>query len=750
MILRFVVKGTDEWVSGPSASRARLGEEDLGSVERSSGFGFRVPGTTDDTPHTIIPAIVLAALLLAQGLMSAPAEGAPLTDAPILEKVEVRFSSFTHAVVNFSLAIHEYSNGSMAIPADQLRVLVNSPGQEAFRAEIENYTSRLFCATVSGMVPEGNFELGPCLLDYSSLSDQAGTDEYHPPVVLDATGKLSLGPESLGLPSTANLDRLVPLLLSDGAWLQRSMRITVGPGCNAVVQLDCFPGAIFAPGGTGRQTLLVDNSYGTSDATKDFNLTILSPSARPVKGDMASIRGMVDIADLGNLAIEGTMEFQNANPEEYWIMPPEIQNITAVSGLTLSELAMSGLLSTDDLYERGIGPLVSAFESDLGSLFAVNLSFSPVWNTAGNLSCTVSANSTGKALFSLDGDLVRGALNAGAEYRFSVPIELGWPTSLELVPPAGMVLRGLEPASNASGGRTPYYYNNSGTGILQAALASAHPVLLSDDVRISVIADFNRPSPRLARLLWEQDTDVPLVVDAKVMMGSFAVPGGMASLLPANLSLQYISADMVRLLLDKGVIGDAQMNDLLSELRPRVDTAMKAALGASVHPAVVFLPASLRGYHIDRMDGARPIVIEARASGTREKHLDLFKVVRASPGIMRISQDFALRGVKGANVTYRMRFAPELRISSVDGRGARVARGIDGGRDFFELSFGTEGGSSNVTAYLEPAPGFLASSLGLQLSPCIALFIVIAVVMFMTIRKRRRRRKATLILHNPD
>jgi hypothetical protein len=86
-----------------------------------------------------------------------------------------------------------------------------------------------------------------------------------------------------------------------------------------------------------------------------------------------------------------------------------------------------------------------------------------------------------------------------------------------------------------------------------------------------------------------------------------------------------------------------------------------------------------------------------------------------------------------------MRFAPELRLASVDGRGANVVLGVDGGRDFFEISFGKNGGAANVTAFLEPAPGFLAFSLGPQISPCIALFAILAVVAIMRIRKRRRR-----------
>ena len=93
--------------------------------------------------------------------------------------------------------------------------------------------------------------------------------------------------------------------------------------------------------------------------------------------------------------------------------------------------------------------------------------------------------------------------------------------------------------------------------------------------------------------------------------------------------------------------------------------------------------------------------------------------------------------------------APAVLVS-VDGHGARVTRGTDGGRDFFEVSFGRAGGHANVTAYLEPAPGFLLVSMGPQLSPCLALFIVIVLVFLVRFRKRQKNRKARLILRKHD
>ena len=693
---------------------------------------------------------VILVLLLAQLVFPALAGGAPPNDPPVMETMEVRFSSFSHAVLNATLAIHEYPGGGSNVPADTLRERLIAPGQDAFRAEVENYTTMLFCQTVSGVVPAGTFDIGPCRFDPQSLSDVAGTDEYHPPVVLTASGEFTLGPAAIGLPAGCDIDRLAPLLLMDGAWLQRALNITAGPGCDIVLQLDMFPGAVFASGHSGRQALVLDNSRGSSDLSREFSITILSPSATPPGGDSASITGTVDIPDLDDVSICGTMEIASADPAEYWVIPDGVRNVTALSGRTLCSLVTSGLISTGDIYRRGIGPLVDGLAAGFSDLLRVNFTFVPEWNTGGALSCTVRASSSGGEIFALDPGLVRGALNAGAEYRLSLPVELGWPTELELVPPAGMVLKGLGPGGSSSAGRTPATFRNNGSGVLEATLASAHPASLANDVRVEVVADFNRPSPQLARLILEQDTDVPVVVDANVMMGSFPVPGDIRSLLPSNFSLSYISADLWRLLLDKKVIGEQQMNGLLSSLRPKMDSSIRAALGSEVHPSVRFVPASTVGYHLDKMDGARPVVIEAWATGTREKHVDLFKSVRASSGVLGIRQDFALRGVEGASVTYRFRFAPELHLASVEGRGARVLRGEDGGRDFFEVSFGPDGGAANVTARLEPDAGFLASSLGLQLSPCVALFIVIAAVMLMTIRKRRRRRKARLILRQDD
>jgi hypothetical protein len=126
--------------------------------------------------------------------------------------------------------------------------------------------------------------------------------------------------------------------------------------------------------------------------------------------------------------------------------------------------------------------------------------------------------------------------------------------------------------------------------------------------------------------------------------------------------------------------------------------------------------------------------------------VDLFKAVRASPGLAAITQDFSFRGVPGWNVTYRMRFSSGTELASVRHSGVKPSTGNEGGRDHFEVAFGTKGGSSNVTAVLEPSPGLLFRALGPVCAPALVLVVVGAALVFRRLRRRRRLRAAAALV----
>lgn len=630
-------------------------------------------------------------------------------------------------------------NGTRAT-ADSLRTALAGPDGASIRAGLESAARSMLSDHFSAAFPRDRLSSIACALDSSSLEDEPGTVETHPPVVVRATGLVTQSPSSFGLPETADLDTLAPLVLADGAELYREVALHVPPGHVMMLNLTAFPGSVFGETGDTFLSLGFSNAGGGEPVNATFGATLRGSSPAPAGADSLLVRGEIDMPDLSTVRIGGSVEFRRADPSGYWTHPGGVRNLTSVSGATLSELVRSGVLPEEEIYEYGVLPVQAALTERLAAMLNVSPLFSHSWSTGANLTCTVNASVSNRPLFGLSSALVLGALRAGAAYEITIPVEIGWPVELWFVLPEGLRLEGLEEAGRVSN-RTRFLWTDAdGNGELSASLVSERaPRFEGDEVRISVVADFSEPVLETGRLVLEGSTDVPVRVETRIEMGAVALPASIAGRLPENLTLGHLTADLLRLLLSERLVTEAELDAVLREVRPRVEAAMRSALGAGTRTEMLYDRGTLEGYDLNRMDGGRPVVMVARGSGQREKSLDLFKAVRASPGLASITQDFAFKGIAGWNVTYRMRFSPETRLVGVEHHGVRAVRGTEDGRDLFDVVFGREGGASNVTATLEPSPGLLARALW---PVCTPLLVVLAVVVAVLVRRLRRRRRS--------
>jgi hypothetical protein len=681
---------------------------------------------------------VLAVLLLPAPAVNAAAAPA----AGDLVEVSLRLAMDTPSAVRFdgNFSFFRYTLNGTEAGADVIRVWLSGPDGPGVRANLESTARAMFLDHFKGLLPADSLASVSCLLENSSLDDAPGTDGLHPPVVVRAQGSLAISPASFGLPAAADLDALAPLVLADGAELHREMPLEAPAGHSIELGVESFPGSVFAESGDANLTFALDNTEGGGAMNRTFGATLRARSVAPPGSDSLDVAGSVDIPDLSNVRIKGSVEFGRANISGYWTPPAGVRNLTSISGATLSELVRSGALPEEDIYEYGVLPVQAVLQQRLAAVLNVSLVFAPSWSTAGNLTCSVTASSANKPLFGLSPTLVLGALRAGACYTFTIPVDIGWPTELEFLLPSGLKLHELRSAPSSSGRPRFLWSDADGVGNITACLMSDRPAALDgDQVSISVLADFSEPAPDTGKLLLQGSADVPVRVDVYVRMGVVAVPEAISSYLPANLTLGYLTADLVRLLLSERVITSAEMDEILRLVRPRLESAMRAALPGA-RPNIRFVAETLEGYDLNTMDGSRPLEIHAWATGQRAKSIDLFKAVRASPGLASITQDFSFAGVQGWNVTYRMRFSPETRLASVRHSGVKPSTGTSGGRDYLEVSFGTKGGSSNVTAVLEPSAGLLFRMLGPVCVPALLLLVIAAVLVFRRVRRRRRSR----------
>ncbi|MBM4249728.1 MAG: hypothetical protein FJ149_09930 [Euryarchaeota archaeon] len=648
------------------------------------------------------------------------------------------------------ISFHQYTLNGTQATADSLRLAIAGPEGPAVRAGLESAARSALSDHFSAAFPNDALFSVSCLLDDSSLEDEPGSVDTYPPVVVRATGWVTQSPGSFGLPGTADLDALAPLVLAEGAELYRELTLYALPGHSVTLNLTGFPGSVFADSGETSHSFGLHNPGG-EPASASFGATLRSASPSPPGPDEVLVRGTVDLPDLSTARLGGSVEFRRANLSGYWTPPPGLRNLTSVSGATLSALSRAGVLPEEDLYEYGVLPVQSVLAGRLSAVLNITPVFSHDWSSEGNLTCTMNASVANRPLFGLSNALVLGALNAGATYRFSVPVEVGWPVELEFLLPEGLRLDGLQAAGRPSGRPRFLWSDADGRGDIAAFLASDRaPHFDGDVVSVSVLADFAAPAADTGKLVFRGSTDVPVSVEARIGIGAVALPPSIAGSLPENLTLGYLPADLLRLLLAEGVLSEDELDGVLREVRPKVEGAMRAALGVGARTELRYERGTLEGYDLNRMDAGRPVQIVARASGHREKSLDLFKAARASPGLASLTQDFAFRGVAGWNVTYRMRFSAETRLVEVRWSGVRPVRGTEGGRDFFEVAFGKEGGHSNVTATLEPSPGLLWRALGPVCVPTLLLFAVVAALAVRRLRRRRRLRAAARLVRWDD
>jgi hypothetical protein len=696
---------------------------------------------TCEMPGYRASAVTFAFMMILMGIAVPGISGGAAPLEMLEERLELRFDNANHAAISFSFSLFQYIVDSQTRSADDIRTIISGLSDPDLEISLQNDSIDDLRSLLSGVAPDDELSITRCYLDNSSLVDTPGSDANHPPVVLRITADLRTLPATYGLPNGTDMAALVPSALSDGMHLHRQMTLTATPGHHSILALETFPGSLFNETQDTKYNMSIDNTYGILDLKKGYGVTLLKTGTEYPWPELIRLRGTIDIPDFGNFSMSAGVEFVRVDPDPYWKPPQGIYNITTVSGRTLAELARAGLLSANDIYSAAIEPVQVEMEASLMRVLNTSFYFSHLWDLKDGMASRLSGNATNLSLIQMDMDLVMAILKAGGEYTLAIPMKTNLPTEMELRPPAGMKCIGMA-KTGESGGRSTFKWTSpDGRQYIPMTIGMENAVKLdSEDVNVEMTADFNDFPLSLVQVIGSGKADIPIFVEVMMKVGAMSVPSVLESLLPVNLSLEYVTADLFRLLLDRQFIGEPELNLAANEIGLLLEGPLNGAFGKAVKPHVRYLPASLKGYDISKMDGSRPVTIQAWASGEKTKTIEWFKTIRASSGLARVSQSFRFSGIEGWNVTYKVRLAPELKITRIVEKGLHIIQGNEGGRDYIKAVFGKGGGGGNVTIYIEPTPAFLLSKLGPQVCPCsLVMLILIILVARRVIRKRRQR-----------
>ncbi|MGQ9582349.1 MAG: hypothetical protein ACUVV6_02400 [Thermoplasmatota archaeon] len=694
------------------------------------------------------PAAALALLSLAS-ILSPLVSAQPTAGEAVDVGIRASFSDAASGELSLSVGFHRAIVNGETLGAGDLRELLRGPRGEEVERELLGRAAEMLGSALSTIFPRDAVGATEPTLDERSLGEPPGGGE-EPPVVALAGGRVSILPVSHGLPRETNLSHLLPLLLADGVGVRRELILEAPAGWRLILELESFPGSVFEESGGPSLLVELNNTDGIGPISRAVRTTLRSSGPSAPGGEELFVSGEVSAPSLTSLEVEGRVELRRADPRMWWEAPEGILNLTTLSGEALSELARAGALPLYEVYNHSVRPVQSRIQERALEALRVPIELHPYWELGGNLSCRLIGQSSGHPLMGLDPELVTGALRAGAELSVSLFIAAGWPTELEILPPAGVALKGLERLGTIDGRGRYVWRDPTGQGELRASLtADPPPPPARESIDFSLVADFGSPALELGRILRGGSVDVAVNAVVRLRMGVLGVPAALAAAIPGNMSIERVTSDLVRLLIAKGAAGEPELEGLLAEAQGRLQGPLRAALGSAARPHARFVPGTLEGYDLSRMDGSRPIELEAWASGSREKRVELFGMVAPGPGgksqgggpaplaLLSVSQDFALRGVGGWCVTYRLRFSADVHICGLRQLGtSKASMGAEGDREWVEVSFGPEGGWANITVLVEPRPSFALSQLGPQLCPCGALGLVVALVVAARLRRR--------------
>ncbi|MBU2564670.1 MAG: hypothetical protein KJ655_00165, partial [Candidatus Thermoplasmatota archaeon] len=241
---------------------------------------------------------------------------------------------------------------------------------------------------------------------------------------------------------------------------------------------------------------------------------------------------------------------------------------------------------------------------------------------------------------------ITGVLNAGAKYSFEISAaEQNY--TIKMILPENMIFSGYSENVESSivGDRNAYFWNSSET--------------LSCTLESGIAPEYNESRALLNVLIDMHNIDIfgmMLNMDLGVNAEIYCIKLSDVSM-PKNLTMKYINSDCLRLLYDKDIIKQSDIDNITDKLKKALEENLTNALGGNVSISVYIDQDSLTGYNVNNMRDDRPVKISAEAHISIS--LEQASSSKSSTQAMSLSfltfpLEFPLSGMEGFNTTYKI------------------------------------------------------------------------------------------------
>ncbi|MCG2825233.1 MAG: hypothetical protein L6265_01420, partial [Thermoplasmatales archaeon] len=461
------------------------------------------------------------------------------------------------------------------------------------------------------------------------IGGELGGDEYQPPINFTKNAAITFNVTSFGFKenSELKLDDVIRGTLKMGAVINKTFDLKAGAGYNNTF-IFTFPEYIKIVSededdSDEKATWTVDNKNATdiSDSIPTTkSLTIESRSPNPVLEEEVLRNLIIDLYDFDELYLYGAIDIKSVNITKYNVsLPSNIKNLSYISSDGLRMALENNLVTWEDI-ENEINKTKKDAEKMLNNTFNTMITLNFTWYNKEdyNLSTRGSERPINATIITLnetnspkikpnlfgdfDAETITGILNAGAKYGFDISSS-DQNYTLSMILPENMIFSGYSQKVEHTNitNRNAYSWSSSET--------------LSCKLESGVAPEYNESRALLNVLIDMHNIDIfgmMLNMDLGVNAEIYCIKLSDVSM-PKNLTMKYINSDCLRLLYDKGIIKQSDIDNITDEIKKGLEENLTTALGGNVSISVYIDYDSLKHYNVNNMSDVRPVSISAEA-----------------------------------------------------------------------------------------------------------------------------------------
>jgi len=552
-------------------------------------------------------------------------------------------------------------------------------------------------------------------LDMTSLAFNDTNSSVQVPIILNGTGHANFTLDTYGLPTEAELANVIYGALKMGAIIHIDTSVTAGYGHNVSYRFETPEEIVFHPGTPGYLPASpgtvffnlsncpdpVANSTSGPPAAERLMLNISHETPNPVHSENITASIIIDRVEFNRTLLGAKVSIYSVDIADYANFSDHITGMDHVSADGI-RLAMESLLDNWQLQAieaQVIENITGQLRERLSEALETEIELGFLWDNSStmgydrdvmgssrpvvawlNSSAPVEPElfKTGEGIFDLeDLRIAMGFLNAGGRANFTVPamsFDAGIVPEMLLILSPGMRLETGNGTESFREGRYGYEWDprHEFNGSIYSVTAPSYD---SEKAYINVTIDMYEVDVKWFRIKTSR-----ALLDARAYIEYYRIRTPeeiMEKLGDSGIYIEYINADIIRLLFDTDLMGRSNVEDMISNITAEFEAQLSGALNKRTRVYISIGEDAFSGVDVDHMDDLPAIKLWANATSR----------TRAGTGArMSRTQAGTEAGIS------RTRAGTEVRISRTRaGTGARMSR----------TQAGTEAGISRTRAGTE-------------------------------------------------